>query len=122
MFKSKAELGGEVDKNIWRGGNVNPEKKGTTRRAQVQSELSSLIRKLRPHQAEAVKQAVRILSSEGTADTTVLKASVFMTHLYRDLLKDLSSLPDEENEKETVEDLIEKPRFQLHMLKPEDKK
>lgn len=119
MFKSKAELGGEIDSRIWKGGPVNPNKKGQSRRAQVQSELSSLVRKFRPLQADAIKQAMRVLNSPETADANTLRASALILQTYQSLLKDLNNLGEDETE--TVEQLIEAPKFQLHMLKQEDK-
>lgn len=118
MFKSKQELGGETDPRIWKGGPVNPNKKGQSRRSQVQSELSSLVRKFRPLQADAIKQAMRVLNSPDTADANTLRASALIIQTYQSLLKDLSALPEDETE--TVEQLIEAPKFSLVMM-PEKK-
>lgn len=118
-FKSKAELGGEIDKNIYMGGPVNPNKKGKTRRELVQGELTSLLRRLRPHQTEAIKQAMRILSSGETADSNTLRASALILQTYQSLLKDLNALGEDEPG-ETVESLKEAPKFQLTMVKPKE--
>lgn len=120
-FKSKAELGGEIDSNIWRGGSRNPEKQGQSRRSQVQSELSSLIRRFRPHQSAAIAAAMKIMGNEESADANRLRASALILSTYQSLLKDLNNLGEDEGT-ETVEQLIEQPRFQLHMLKSEDVK
>ena len=117
-FKKTAELG-ERDSRIWTGGSVNPEKKGATRRSQVQSELSSLIRKFRPLQAESIRTAMKIMSNDESADANRLKASALIISTYQSLLRDLNNLGEDE-ESTTVEKLIEQPKFQLHMLKQEE--
>lgn len=118
-FKSKAELNGEVDPRIWRGGPVNPEKKGMSRRAQVQSELGSLIRRFRPHQSAAIAAAMKIMGNEVAADANKLRAAALIISTYQSLLKDLNNLGEDEGT-ETVEQLIEAPKFSLVML-PEKK-
>lgn len=120
MFKSKAELNGERDPKIWTGGPVNSAKKGQSRRSQVQSELSSLIRRFRPHQSAAIAAAMKIMGNEESADANKLRASALIISTYQSLLKDLGALPEDETE--TVGQLIEAPKFQLHMLKPEEDK
>ena len=117
-FKKTAELG-ERDSRIWTGGSVNPEKKGITRRSQVQSELSSLIRKFRPLQAESIRTAMKIMSNDESADANRLKASALIISTYQSLLRDLNNLGEDE-ESTTVEKLIEQPRFSLVMM-PEKK-
>lgn len=114
-FKSKAELNGAVDENIWRGGSVNPEKKGMSRRSQVQSELSSLIRRFRPHQSASIAAAMKIMGNPEAADANVLRASALILSTYQSLLRDLNNL-GEEDEGTTVEKLIEQPKFSLHVL------
>lgn len=118
-FKSKAELNGEVDPHIWRGGSRNPEKHGMTRRAQVQSELSSLIRRFRPLQTEAIKSAMKVMGNPSAADANVLRASALIISTYQSLLKDLNNIGEDEGT-ETVEQLIEQPKFSLVMM-PEKK-
>lgn len=118
-FKSKAELGGQVDENIWRGGSRNPEKSGMSRRSQVQSELSSLIRRFRPLQTEAIKSAMKVMGNPEAADANVLRASALIISTYQSLLKDLNNLGEDE-EGTTVEKLIEQPKFSLVMM-PEKK-
>lgn len=119
MFKSKAELNGERDPNIWTGGPINSAKKGTSRRAQVQSELSSLIRRFRPHQSAAIAAAMKIMGNEESADANKLRASALIISTYQSLLKDLNNLGEDEGT-ETVEQLIEQPKFSLVMM-PEKK-
>lgn len=118
-FKSKAELNGEVDPHIWRGGSRNPEKHGMTRRAQVQSELSSLIRRFRPLQTEAIKSAMKVMGNPSAADANVLRASALIISTYQSLLKDLNNIGEDEGT-ETIEQLIEQPKFSLVMM-PEKK-
>lgn len=118
MFKSKAELNGERDPKIWTGGPVNSQKKGQSRRSQVQSELSSLIRRFRPHQSAAIAAAMKIMGNEESADANKLRASALIISTYQSLLKDLGALPEDETE--TVEQLIEAPKFSLVMM-PEKK-
>lgn len=119
-FKSKAELEGKLDPNIWTGGSVNPEKKGKTRREQHQSELVSLIRRFRPLQTEAIKQAMRVMKSEQTADQNVLRASALILQTYQGLLKDLVNT-SVDDDKETIEQIDQAPKFSLVMLPNKDK-
>ena len=114
-FKSKAELGGERDPNIWTQGSRNPEKGNQSRRSQVQSELSSLIRRFRPLQTEAIKSAMKVMGNPDAADANVLRASALIISTYQSLLKDLNNLGEDE-EGTTVEKLIEQPKFSLHVL------
>lgn len=119
MFKSREELGGELDPRIWKNGPVNSAKKGQSRRSQVQSELSSLIRRFRPHQSAAIAAAMKIMGNEESADANKLRASALIISTYQSLLKDLNNLGEDDGT-ETVGDLIEQPKFTLHML-PEKK-
>lgn len=118
-FKSKAELG-KVDENIWRGGPVNPNKKGKTRRELVQGELISLLRRFRPHLTDAIRQSTRILNSTEAADSNVLRASALILQTHQSLLKDLNAL-SEDDPQETVESLKEAPKFSLKMITNTDK-
>jgi len=114
-FKSKKELGGEVDPRIWNGGPVNPNKKGKTRRELVQGELMSLLRRFRPHLTDAIRQSTRILNDTQAADSNVLRASALILQTHQSLLKDLNAL-SEDDPQETVESLREAPKFQLTMV------
>lgn len=118
-FKSKAELNGERDPNIWTQGSRNPEKGNQSRRSQVQSELSSLIRRFRPHQSSAIAAAMKIMGDEEGADSNKLRAAALIISTYQSLLKDLHNLGEDE-EGTTVEKLIEQPKFSLVMM-PEKK-
>lgn len=118
-FKSKAELNGERDPNIWTQGSRNPEKGNQSRRGQVQSELSSLIRRFRPIQSQAIAAAVKIIGNEESADANKLRASALIISTYQSLLRDLNNIAEDETE--TVEQLIEQPKFSLVRL-PEKQK
>lgn len=118
-FKKREENGGEVDPRINMAGPVSKNRNGKTRREVVQGELTSLLRRLRPHQSDAIKQAMRILNSGETADSNTLRASALILQTYQSLLKDLNALGDDEPN-ETVESLKEAPKFSLTMIKGKD--
>lgn len=114
-FKSSKELGGAIDPNIYRVEERGPRNrnKPKTRRELYEGELMSLLRKLKPHQSEAYRQAVRIMTSSSASDANVLKASAFINQVYRELLKDLYDGADEDVG-EAIQDTT--PKFSLVML------
>ena len=93
-FKSKEELGGEIDPRINTKGNPNFGKgyvapKATTNRQLREREFMGLLRKIKPHQADAIMTAVRIMKNPEAADANKLKSAALIISLYRELVADV---------------------------------
>lgn len=118
-FKSKEELGGQVDANINMLGRRLPAIQESPREKRNR-EMLALLRRVKPHVASAVSTAAAILNKPTAADNTRLKAAEVMLKLYRELVTDLYD--GAEGEEELVDDINPAPVFSLHMIesKPND--
>lgn len=112
VFKARKDNNGEVDENINRSGRI----KGSaemSRRALKDRELISLLRKIKPHMAESIMTAAKIMKSDVAADANKLKASALLISVYKELLKDAY---DGDEEAEGTEIQSNAPTFSLHVI------
>lgn len=118
-FKSKEELGGQLDSNINLLGRRLPAEKESPREKRNR-EMLSLLRRVKPHVASAVATAAAILNKPTAADASRLKAADVILKMYRELVTDLYD--GAEGEEEVVDDINPAPFFSLHMIesKPND--
>lgn len=115
-------------KTGWRGpeGSINKagrlpsNGKKPTNRELRERELLMLLRKIRPHVADAVIQAARIMKSPTSSDSNVLKSCVILTDAYRRLTLDLYDGNDEDEGTEIQQD--NSPVFSLRMINTEENK
>lgn len=118
VFKARKELDGELDPNInavGRPKGYSPKK--MTKRELKEKELISLVRKVKPHVALAISQAVAILGNKEAAHANQLKAAVMILTQYRELVKDIYDVEDENEE--GVEIQPNTPVFSLRMVNTE---
>lgn len=84
-FQPKSALGGKTDPNINRQGRIKPATSKTNRQLREQ-ELLTLLRKLKPHVAEAIKAAVDIMGNKEALDHNKLKAATIILDQYKDVM------------------------------------
>lgn len=86
-FKSKRELNGEIDPSInVKGRPVGGDKPLTNRQIRERDYLSFL-RKLKPHVAESIATAVKIMQCKDASDANKLKAATIILAEYKDALE-----------------------------------
>ena len=114
-------------KTGWKGpaGSINkagrpPAPKGEkpTNRELRERELMMLLRKIRPHVANAVQQAAKIMQNEEASHMNQLKAAVVLIDAYRKLTLDVydSDAVDSEAEGTEVQEQNTAPIFSLRMI------
>ncbi len=116
MFKKKSELNGEVDPRINIAGRKprGLDELKPTNRDLRERELLMLLRKIKPHVAEAIMQAAKIMKNADAAHQNQLKAATILLDNYRRLTLDLY---DGEEEVEATEIQAQnKPVFSLKMI------
>lgn len=121
MFKKKSELNGEVDPRINIAGRKprGLDELKPTNRDLRERELLMLLRKIKPHVAEAIMQAAKIMKNADAAHQNQLKAATILLDNYRRLTLDLY---DGEEEVEATEIQAQnKPVFSLKVIGSEDK-
>jgi len=110
-FRSKEELNGEIDPRInVKGQPRNQRPMGMTRRANHQSELVSLLRKLKPHMSAAVIRTSSIVSNPNSKDSDAVAAAKLLLSTYQSLMQDLYKEDKEEQVPVIVQEL---PKFRL---------
>jgi len=97
VFKATKDNGGVPDPRINRLGTIKPNKEKSRREIKEQ-ELLSLLRKIKPHIADSVMTASRIMKREDSNDANKLKSAALLISLYKELLKDAYEGGDEEAE------------------------
>lgn len=119
MFKKKSELNGEVDPRINVAGRKPraPDEKPTNRELR-ERELLMLLRKIKPHVAEAIMQAAKIMKNADAAHQNQLKAATILLDNYRRLTLDLYE-GEEEVEAPEIQ-AQNKPVFSLKVIGSED--
>lgn len=115
LFRSKEELGGLVDQRINSKGNPdiakyagnrskkNADGKPLTNRALRERELMSLLRKIRPHMADAIMTAVKVMKSPEAADNSKLKAATIILQQYKDTMMEVYDKDYDEAEGEEIQ-------------------
>ena len=121
----------EKPKGGFRGGDAainrqgRPKKDNTekpTNREIRERALLELCRKFKPLQTRAIQTALKIMENEQGADQNRLKAAVFLSQTYRQLLIDTFNKDYDEDEGEEIQQ-DNRPTFSLHMLpQPESNK
>lgn len=85
--------------------------------------LLELCRKFKPLQTRAIQTALKIMENEQGADQNRLKAAVFLSQTYRQLLIDTFNKDYDEDEGEEIQQGPKAPVFSLTMINsPEDNK
>lgn len=107
-FKSKEELGGEIDPRINVKGNPNigksryfPEK--MSNRQLRERELMGLLRKLKPHVADAIMAAVKIMKNQEAAHANQLKAATILLQQYKDTMLEVYDKDYDDSEAEEIQ-------------------
>lgn len=103
MFVKKSENGGVVDPKINLAGRKPNDGSKLTNRDLRSRELLMLLRKIRPHVADAIMSAALIMKNESAADQNKLKAATILLDNYRKLTLDLYDGDDPEGEGEEVQ-------------------
>ena len=98
MFVKKSENGGVVDPKINLAGRRPNDGTKPTNRDLRARELLMLLRKIRPHVADAIMSAAAIMKNETAADQNKLKAATILLDNYRKLTLDLYDGDDPESE------------------------
>ena len=123
-FKSKEELGGEIDPRINVKGNPNigktryfPEK--MSNRQLRERELMGLLRKLKPHVADSIMAAVKIMKNQEAAHANQLKAATIILQQYKDTMLEVYDKDyDEDGAEEIMQD--NSPVFSLKIVNGSD--
>ena len=95
-FKSKEQLNGETDPRINTEGRTTSTKTNT--RSIKKQELMSLLRKIKPHVADAVKAVVDIVNNPQASDMAKLRAGATIIDLHRELINEVYDKEAEEAE------------------------
>lgn len=118
------------DKNINRAGRPRDEDRfganGPTRRQLKERELLTLLRKIKPHVADAIFRASKIMGDEQASHQNQLKASTILLDLYRKLVTDMYDGKNPEEDEQEAEEIQRQGKpmttFSLTMVKsPDDK-
>jgi hypothetical protein len=120
VFKKREENGGQLDPSINANGRPLKTAKGRTKRAVRDGELLSLLRKVKPHIAEAVNTAVGIMKNAEATHMNKLKACVILLENYKQLVGDVYEGEEDDNEVQEVQP--QGPLFSLHVLPTKDNK
>ena len=123
-FKSKEELGGEIDPRINVKGNPDFGKKKympdkPTNRFLREREFMSLLRKLKPHVADAIMAAVKIMKNEEAAHANKLKAAVILLDQYERTMKQVYDKDYDQEENDEIQQQ-QTPVFSLKVVNGPD--
>lgn len=99
-FRKTSENGGVKDPNILSGPRT---RKPMTKRALKERELMNVLRKVKPHLADAIKTAADIMKNEKASEANQLKAAVILLNAYRELTNDVYSGKDVDENEEGLE-------------------
>ena len=120
VFRATAENGGVVDPAINKLGRIRGVKEKSRREIRDQS-LLSLLRKVSPHLSESIMTAATIMRNKESGAGNQLKAAVILLTAYKELVNDLYTGGNEEDE--GVEIQTNTPTFSLRIIndeKPQD--
>lgn len=113
-FKSRKELGGQVDPNINTEGRIKSSKV-MTKRELKEKELLMLARKIKPLMAEAINVSAKVMRDEKATHASQLKASALLLSVYQQLIDDLYEGKEDETEDSTTAEI--QPQAPLFSLK-----
>lgn len=109
------------DPRINRQGRIDKQKKPTNREMK-ERELLLLLRKLKPHVADSILTAAKLMKDTKTSETNKLKAAVIILDNYRKLTLDLyADGVEEDGEAEEVQTQQDTPVFSLKVIDNPDK-
>ena len=94
----------------------NDPDKVKTKREIRDSELLSLLRKIKPHLSDSIVTAAKIMKNDQAADTSRFKAGVILLDAYKELVNDVYNGEDEEDEGMEVQPQANQPTFSLKMI------
>ena len=104
------------DPNINRGGRPKlGDTKLKIKRNQKKNELSALLRKLKPHVADAINTAAKVMKSTVAKDTDKLKAAVILLDNYKQMVGEVY-VEDQDDEEDFIEESTPTPAFSLHVM------
>lgn len=115
-------------KTGWRGpaGSINkkgrpaaPKGEKPTNRELRERELLMLLRKIKPHVADSVMQAAKIMKNNDASHANVLKACTILMDAYRRLTLDLYEGDDPDAEGTEIQEQNNMPVFSLKVLNNE---
>lgn len=112
MFKKT--VNGIRDENINRDGRPVKGDAKPTKRELRERELLMLLRKIRPHVADSIMEASKIMKNEIASDQNKLKACTILLDAYRKLTLDLYDGNDEEEGTEIQQQ--NSPTFSLKVI------
>lgn len=116
VFKSTKDNGGIPDPNINRQGSIPKKERNKYSVKEIrEKELMFLLRKFKPNLHKAVKVAVDMLDKEDTSDQNKLKASALILKTYQELIKDVYTHEDDNEEGKGIEE--SGAVFSLKMIK-----
>lgn len=110
----------------WQKGMTSPNEAGRPRvlnkdkktNKEIKAEtLLHLVRKFRPHLTKAINAAVEILDNKESAESSKLRASALIIQTYRELVKDVYSIDEDEGEEIQPNNA---PVFSLRMIGKEE--
>lgn len=111
----KKNTDGSIDPNINRDGRKPKRDKKTPRQIR-NSELESLLRKIKPHVSKSVMVAVKIMEKEeDVTDASKLKAATIILDLYKNTVQSLYDGHDPD-EDENLEELDTAPVLSLKIV------
>lgn len=122
-FKSREELGGEIDPRINVKGNPNFGKDYIkpkfTNRELREREFMHLLRKLKPHVSDAIMAAVKIMNNKEAAHANQLKAATILLEQYKQTMQQVY---DKEYDDEGAEEVQQQqtPVFSLKVVNGPD--
>lgn len=97
-FKSREELGGQLDPKINREGRIPKKGEKPSRKKQRNRELESLLRKLKPNVSKSIMVAVKIMDREqDVTDTSKLKAATIILDLYKSTVLELGKEQEDDD-------------------------
>lgn len=120
VFKARKDNNGEIDSAINVQGRIRGIKEKSRREIRDQS-LLSLLRKVSPHLSESIMTAATIMRNKESGAGNQLKAAVILLNAYKELVNDLYTGGNEEDE--GVEIQTNTPTFSLRIIndeKPQD--
>lgn len=112
-FKKTSETG-VIDYKINVAG--RPSYKKMTNKQIREKELLILLRKLKPHVAEAIKTAVGIMSSDTSSDQNKLRAATLILQEYKNTMEAAYDKIYDEEENEEINQQSDQPVFSLTVV------
>jgi hypothetical protein len=118
VFRRRDKLNGELDPNININGRIDGKKaEPLTNRKIREREFLSLLRKLKPHVAESINTAIKIMGCEKATDVNKLKAATIILAEYKSAITETYNKDYDEAEGVEPQPTTKAPVFSLTMVK-----